>query len=110
LDKADHSVLNVYRAVNMKDARGETGDKLDDVNLKRNGAMSTSIDPDVSNEWNGNVGRVVLRLSVPRTSVLSVPAYGQNEAREKEVVVTGNAWRGWDAYYGKAPTFEEAPL
>jgi 8-oxo-dGTP pyrophosphatase MutT (NUDIX family) len=110
LDKADQSVLNVYRAVNLDEVRGETGDKLDDVNLKRNGAMSTSVDPDVSNEWNGHVGRVVLRLSVPRTSVLSVPAYGQNEAKEKEVVVTGNAWRGWDAYYGKAPTFEEAPL
>jgi hypothetical protein len=55
-------------------------------------------------------GRVVLRAEVPRTAVLSVPAYGVNVHSEHEVVVTGTSWRGWDAWSDKAPSFEDVPM
>jgi hypothetical protein len=54
--------------------------------------------------------RMVLRAEVPRTAVVSVPAYGVNVKSEQEVVVAGAAWKGWDAWSGRAPTFEEVPM
>ena len=54
--------------------------------------------------------RVVLRAEVPRTAVLSVPAYGQNLHSEHEIVVTGTGWKGWDAWSGTAPTHEQVPM
>jgi hypothetical protein len=53
---------------------------------------------------------MVMRAEVPRTAVLSVPAYGVNVHSEHEVVVAGTAWRGWDAWSGKAPTFRDVPM
>jgi hypothetical protein len=52
----------------------------------------------------------VLRAAVPRTSVISVPAYGQNVHSEHEVVLGGLAYRGWDAWSNKAPTHEAVPM
>lgn len=129
LDKADIHQLQLYRAINMKRAEGPKaqleqaqktaktvnigGDDfkaLPDLAIKRNGAASTSVDRGVPNGWNGNDGRVVIRAEVPRTAVLSVPAYGINVQKEREVVVTGTAWTGWDAWEGKAPDFEKQPI
>lgn len=84
-------------------------ERLPDVDIKRNGASSTTLTPSVANGWNGS-GRTVLRIEVPRTAVLSVPAYGANVHGEKEVVVTGTAWKQWDAWKGRAPDFETVPM
>jgi hypothetical protein len=84
--------------------------KLPDIKVERNGAASTTTDPKVANDWDGSSGRVVLRASVPRTAVVSVPAYGQNVHSEKEVVIAGTAWVGWDAWSGRAPTFDAVPM
>jgi hypothetical protein len=54
--------------------------------------------------------RIVLRAEVPRTAVVSVPAYGVNVKSEQEVVVVGTGWKGWDAWSGRAPSFEEVPM
>ena len=54
--------------------------------------------------------RVVIRAEVPRTAVLSVPAFGQNIHSEHEVVITGTAWHNWDAYSGRAPRAEAVPI
>ena len=56
------------------------------------------------------VGRVVMRAEVPRTAVLSVPAYGVNVHSEHEVVVTGTAWKHWDAFSDTAPKAERVPI
>lgn len=94
----------------VTDARGNTYQFLPNVQVKRNGAASTSTDKDVSNHWDGESGRVVLRAHVPRTACVSVPAYGQNVHSEHEVVVAGAAWKGWDAFKGRAPSFDDIPL
>jgi hypothetical protein len=56
------------------------------------------------------VNRVVLRAELPRTAVISVPAYGINVKSEQEVVVAGTAWKNWDAWSGRAPSFEDVPM
>ncbi len=89
---------------------GETFSKLPNISVKRNGAASTTTDVGVANRWDGKSGRVVLRTEVPRTAVVSVPAYGINVQGEHEVVVAGTAWVGWDAWKDHAPTFDVVPL
>jgi hypothetical protein len=84
--------------------------KYPDISVRRNGAASTTTDPKVANDWDGATGRVVLRAEVPRTAVVSVPAYGINVHSEHEVVVAGTAWVGWDAWKGRAPEFTEVPM
>lgn len=93
-------------------------DKLDNLTLLRNGAQSATMTRDIANGWNGagikNVyggQRVVLRVSAPKTSVLSLPVFGQNEQNEQEIVLMGvkDKWK-WDAWKGKAPTFKSVPL
>lgn len=54
--------------------------------------------------------RIVLRAEIPRTAVISVPAYGNNLQSEQEVVVIGGAWKGWDAWSGRAPSFGSVPM
>lgn len=54
--------------------------------------------------------RIVLRTEVPRTAVVSVPAYGVNVKSEQEVVVVGTGWKGWDAWSNRAPSFDEVPM
>lgn len=54
--------------------------------------------------------RIVMRAEVPRTAVVSVPAYGVNVKSEQEVVVVGTAWRNWDAWSGRAPSFDSVPI
>jgi hypothetical protein len=83
---------------------------LPDIHIARNGAASMTTDPNVANDWDGSTGRVVLRASVPRTAVVSLPVYGQNIHSEHEVVVAGTAWKKWDSWYGKAPTFKAHPI
>lgn len=85
-------------------------ERLPNLHVARNGASSWTTDPKVANNWSGGSGRrVTLRAEVPRTSVLSVPAYGINVANEHEVVVMGTAWKGWDAWASEAPTFKDVP-
>ncbi len=84
-------------------------DKLTHITIKRNGAGSTTSDVDIANRWDGE-DRVVLRAHVPRTTVVSVPAYGQNLHSEHESVIAGTAWAGWDAWLNRAPTFEQVPM
>jgi hypothetical protein len=112
--KAEQEALNqpprvepVKAAIGTNEAIYE---KLPDLSVKRNGAASTSTHASVSNAWDGSSGRVVLRAEVPRTAVVSVPAYGINVHSEHEVVVAGTAWKAWDAWKGRAPEFEAVPL
>ena len=133
LDKAGKPVIDTYRAILLKDKGTEQPveakirdynmafhyTKLPDIPLNRNGAQSTSTDVEVCNRWKG-VGasaaglsandRVVFRMRTPRTAALSVPAYGQNEQSEHELVLAGTAWDKWDAWLQRAPQFEAVPL
>ena len=117
LERAGVKSLNLYRAVNLeipevssqlKSVKGYT--QIPRFHVDRNGAASTSTKAKVSNKWDGASGRVVLRAHVPRTGVISVPAYGNNTASEYEVVVAGTAWHGWDAWLDHAPEFKDVPL
>lgn len=131
LDKADTQVVDLYRAVGIpeKDLRTITHEpvqtipgspdlgvyqKLTSIELARNGAQSMTVDPGVANNWSSlgtyDNKRVVLRAEVPRTAVVSVPAYGINVTHEREVVVAGTAWKGWDAWENAAPSFDEVAL
>jgi hypothetical protein len=117
LDAAGMHQLQLYRGLNLSPLKDFGPEKvfkegytqLPEMKLERNGAQSTSTDPNVSNKWDGNKDRVVIRGEVPRTAVLSVPAYGVNIKTEHEVVVAGTAWTGWDAWKGTAPEFESVP-
>ena len=131
LDKAGMNTLQVYRGIKMygenydaamraqqdvKEVSPATGNilahytKLPTIKIDRNGAASTSTDNKVASDWDGHSNRVVLRAEVPRTAAISVPAYGINIHSEHEVVVAGTAWKSWDAWHGKAPTFEQIPI
>jgi len=123
LDKAGIKELKLYRGISldseiinklfkaMQDAKVVNGHtQLPTLEVKRNGAASTSVADHVSNGWGSSPSRVVLRASVPRTAVISIPAYGINVHSEREVVVAGTAWKGWDAWKGSAPKFEDVPL
>jgi len=85
-------------------------DRLDNIKLERNGAASTTTDRTVANGWGSTNNRVVLRIDVPRTAVVSVPAYGQNSFHEHEVVIAGTAWKQWEAWQGTAPSFEHVAM
>jgi hypothetical protein len=80
------------------------------LDVQRNGAASTSAEPTVANDWSIDETRVVLRAQVPRTAAVSIPAYGINVHSEKEVVIAGTAWVGWDAWARRAPPFDKVPL
>jgi hypothetical protein len=122
LDAADTPTLKLFRSVSLRDVDKESVvkvtdinhwqkfDKLPDVKVIRNGAASTSVSANVSNNWDGSSGRVVLRAEVPRTAAISIPAYGENTASEQEVVIAGTAWKAWDAYKGTAPDFRSIPI
>jgi hypothetical protein len=124
LAKADKPVVQVYRGVMLsgKDiaatpkVRVDGFTKLPEINVMRNGAMSTTATRSVANGWGGvgfhpdNETRVVLRASVPRTAILSVPVYGQNVQSEREIVVMGTAWQKWDAWKDAAPDFKSSPI
>lgn len=120
LDKAGISTVDVYRGIRPQVAPGSSemvkvSSKLDSwwslpsYSLSRNGALSTSLMPKVSNDWNGD-DRIVFRISAPRTAVLSIPAYGKNYHEEREVVLAGTAWKNWDAWYRTAPEFNKYPM
>lgn len=133
LDKAGVKELQLYRGINFNradDLKGKYDKKYDVVvsrhyearqkigehiflptlDVARNGAASTTTDPAVANHWSSDDRRVVLRAVMPRTAAISVPAYGVNIQSEHEVVIAGTAWKGWDAWAGKAPPLEQVPL
>jgi len=128
LRKAEEQEVDLYRAVMLSEEElggrnvfrvggpnGPQYTELPDLALKQSGAASTSTNLGVCNAWNGvgakpaNPQRVVLRARVPATSVISLPAYGQNVHEETEWVVLGTPWYGWDAWLGKAPSFDAVP-
>jgi len=97
--------------VHPQDGSPGTWRYLPTLEVVRNGAASTTTDRDVANGWSGGRGtKITLRAEVPRTAAVSVPAYGVNIHSEHEVVVAGTAWRGWDAWSGNAPPFDDVPL
>jgi hypothetical protein len=136
LDKAHTPELDLYRGINLKthdperyaQAVREKGEKqlvtvgggatsgalnyekAPTIKVDRNGAASATTDPKIANGWSSDDGRIVLRAVVPRTAVISVPAYGINEYSEHEVVVAGTAWKAWDAWVGKAPLLDMVPI
>lgn len=92
-------------------ASDEKFTKLPTVRVDRNGAASTTTDIGVANGWAGaREGKITLRAVVPRTAAISIPAYGINVHGEHEVVVAGTAWKGWDAWAGKAPSLDKIPI
>ena len=125
LDKAGLKTLQLYRGIDIgsqkfnkmylqrhyNEAEKVQGFiHMPTLDVLRNGAASTSVSPDVANDWGSGGNRVVLRAEVPRTAAVSIPAYGINVKSEQEVVVAGTAWHGWDAWAKKAPEFSEVPL
>ena len=100
--------------VPVKGSDGRDYVKLPGYTMLRNGAASTALKASVSNNWHswkgGDKDRVVLRIRMPRTAAISVPSYGQNNAAEREVIVTGTAWKNWDAYKQTAPEFDVIPI
>ena len=131
LDKAGISELPLYRGIvldNEKYGQAEREkmlelldlarkqmieggySKVPNLNVVRNGAASTTISASVANNWQSDSTRVVLRALMPRTAAVSVPAYGINVKSEQEVVVAGTAWKAWDAWLGKAPTFDRVAM
>lgn len=120
-DIAKTTVERVGREVKGDDGKVQAmslvGQRLSEIELKRNGAASTTMTPGVANSWGGvgnlppNPKRVVLRFKVPRTAVLSIPVFGQNVHSEKEVVLIGTQgdWE-WDAWLDKAPSTKDVPI
>jgi hypothetical protein len=116
LDKADLPMLDLYRGLRIDASKekqvgvflpdGKPATMLPNTYFNRNGAASFTADRAIANNW----GPVVLRLQAPRTAVLSVPAYGQNVYNEKETVVMGTAWNGWDAWKTPAPPISSYPV
>jgi hypothetical protein len=86
-------------------------ERLPETDLTRNGAYSFTTQRSVANNWNAGSGdKVVLRVDVPRTAVLSFPAYGINVHSEKEVVLTGTAIKSWDVFRNEAPSYGDVPI
>jgi hypothetical protein len=107
--------LDLYRGLKYVDQGTKTPvvdknnrawDYLPELDLDRNGAMSTSANKKIANDW----GSTVMRMKVPRTAVLSVPVYGQNVYGEQETVVTGTAFKGWDTWASPAPSLDDVPI
>lgn len=132
LNKAGADYVDVYRAVMLPDLDNanvvshevpassisvHVYDELPEISLQRNGAQSTTSDVGVANSWQGISGlhepgsvRAVLRIRAPRTSVLSVPVFGDNEANEHETVLAGTRDRWWwDLWRRDAPEFNVYP-
>jgi len=120
LDKAGMHELKLYRGISLDNDKYKEANessikeaghiKSPAIKVIRNGAASTSFNADVSNGWSNDGSRIVLRALVPRTAAISIPAYGINVKSEQEVVVAGTAWKEWDAWIKKAPTFESHPM
>jgi hypothetical protein len=79
----------------------------------QNGAASFTVQPHLANSWAGagavppDSDRVVIRARVPKEAVLSLPVFGKNLHSEQEVVVSGLPWKSWDAWYQRAPGFDD---
>ena len=120
LDKAGHNELELYRGISLEpepyqEAAAYAVPVFDykhvpHIHVVRNGAASTSVSASVANNWSSDDQRIVLRAKIPRTAAVSVPAYGINVKSEQEVVVAGTAWKAWDAWIKKAPSFTDVPL
>jgi len=120
LDKADLDELELYRGINLdQDVYDQAVDqhvkeqghkKVPNLKVVRNGAASTTSNPQVANDWSGDETRIVLRALMPRTAAISIPAYGINVKSEQEVVVAGTAWKKWDAWVKKAPRISDIPV
>lgn len=89
---------------------GSRNTLMTEFELRANGAQSATTDPSVANSWQGvgpkpqNAKRVVLRVKDDRSSVLSIPAFGQNIHNEQEVILLGTPWDHAQAWKQAAPT------
>ena len=110
LDRAGIQEVKVYRAIHMPEVAKNNAGIIRDAHIERNGLASFTTDHSVANGWGSDSSRVALRAIVPRTAIISVPAYGKNIHSEHEVVVAGTGWTGWDAWSGDAPRFEDTPM
>jgi GNAT superfamily N-acetyltransferase len=123
LHKAGIHQLDLYRGMGVSGMQDEetievlakgTGTgfaKMPGLNLIRSGAASTTTDRGVANGWNGKGDtKITLRFRVPRTAVISLPAYGINVHGEHEVVIGGLAYKDWDVWKGQAPSFDAVPI
>ena len=77
LDKADMQRMNLFRTINIPGSWAREPvealngyDRFTKLEVKRNGAASTSVSRSVCNEWDGSMDRVVLRAIVPRTAAV----------------------------------------
>ena len=90
--------------------------RLPDTRIDRSGLASFTTDKNVAEKFahHSEDRSVIIRAEVPRTSVVSVPAYGINVYGEREIVVAGNAWKGWDAWdvggEHSVPDFKAVPI
>lgn len=127
LDKADTPTVQLYRGLSIpsiigpkgllartekvKSPTGASYDRMPDLSIQKNGAVSMTTDANVANGWRADSrSHVTVRAEVPRTAILSVPSYGINEHSEHEVVVAGTAWHAWDAWHGNAPRHNDIPI
>jgi uncharacterized protein len=120
LDKANMHDLELYRGIALDQDKYDQANlasvkdggyiKAPTITVVRNGAASTTFNPDVANGWSDDSTRVVLRAHVPRTAAVSIPAYGINVKSEQEVVIAGTAWKNWDAWIKRAPKFDTVKM
>jgi hypothetical protein len=123
LDKANVAMVDVYRGLRMGDKlKNEQTKEIEfktvthgidakakqypNAVIRRNGASSWTTDRNIANGW----GDTTLRAQVPRTAFVSVPVYGQNIHTERESIIAGTAWKGWDAWKGAAPDIKDVPI
>lgn len=114
LEKSGDNVVQLFRGIKLEHEGTKVEDnhytRLPDINVQRSGAASMTTDKGIANGWGQSSTRVVLRAELPRTAVVSVPAYGQNVHSEHEVVIAGTAWKRWDAWHQQAPGFEQVAM
>jgi uncharacterized protein len=120
LDKAEMHDLELYRGIALDQDKFKQANetsvkdggyiKAPAITVVRNGAASTTFNPDVANGWSSDDTRIVLRAHVPRTAAVSIPAYGINVKSEQEVVIAGTAWKNWDAWIKRAPKFDTVKM
>jgi hypothetical protein len=119
LERSGMNDVGVYRSIWQRpEERGRSEEfahgaqrwtRLPDTLIRRNGMASFSAASSMASSW-GQGDRTVIRAKVPRTAIVSIPAYGGNDTDEMELTVAGTAWHGWDAWLRSAPDFNTVPL
>ncbi len=113
LERSGINKITGWRGILVGDAPDvPVGSKLDDYNLEPVELQSFSTDPDIANGWNGvenfsalpvSSRRLVIRAAIPKEAIVSLPAYGDNEFGEQEIVVLGRDWEDEEIWKTTAP-------